>query len=74
MLFNNTVEFNAFIAKIGDLDDFYGHCEYDAKEAVYSDANKNSPFLDQKADFYLDNTEVLNGKLKSWLLLRDWIR
>ena len=64
VLFNNTIKFNAFIAKIGDLDGFYGHYEYDAKGAVYSDLNNGKPTLDQKANFYLDNIEVVNGCVK----------
>lgn len=64
VLFNNTIEFNAFVAKIGDLDDFFGHFEYDAQGAVYSDLNNSKPVLDQKANFYLGDLEVINGLIK----------
>lgn len=61
-LIENKLVFNAFIAKIGELDDFFGHIEYDGKEALYQDNYNNIPKLDQKADFYLENnTKFLNG-------------
>ncbi len=61
-LIENKLVFNAFIAKIGELDDFFGHIEYDGKEALYQDNYNNIPKLDQKADFYLENnTKFVNG-------------
>lgn len=63
-LFNNTIKFNAFIVKIGELDGFFGHYEYDANKAVYSDQKNNYPELNQKADFYLDTIEINNGKIR----------
>lgn len=54
--------FNAYIAKIGELEDYFGHVEYDGKEALYRDNRNNVPELDQKADFYLENnSEFVNG-------------
>lgn len=64
-LLNNKIHFNAFIVKIGDLKDYFGHFEYDANGAIYSDKNENIPQLNQKADFYLNNDiEIVNGVLK----------
>jgi hypothetical protein len=64
-LIENQICFNAYIVKIGELDDYFGHFEYDAKGALYSDGEDNIPKLDQKADFYLDNnTEFVNGLIK----------
>lgn len=64
-LINNTIFFNAFVVKIGDLEENFGHFEYDAKEQMYSDSNKNIPNLNQKADFYLDkNVKIVNGLVK----------
>ena len=61
---NNKVNFNAFIAKIGDLEGYFGHFVYDANEAKYSDDNGTTPQLDQKADFYLnDNIKISNGMI-----------
>ena len=54
--------FNAYIAKIGELEDYFGHIVYDGKEALYRDNYENIPKLDQKADFYLqNNSEFVNG-------------
>ena len=65
-LLNNTIIFNAFIVKIGDLDGFYGHFEYDCGGAVYSDIDGNIPKIDQKADFFLDNgMKIVNGMIKN---------
>ncbi|SCY06585.1 M14 family metallopeptidase [Flavobacterium caeni] len=55
--------FNAYVAKIGGLDDFFGHVEWDAKEAVlYAGGDSNIIEVDQKADFNLGkNVKVVNG-------------
>ena len=61
-LIENQVCFNAYIAKIDELDDYFGHVEYDAKGALYKDNRNNIPELDQKADFYLENnSKFVNG-------------
>jgi hypothetical protein len=54
-LIENQICFNAYIAKIGDLDDFFGHVEYNGNGALYQDEFGNTPKLNQKADFHLDN-------------------
>ena len=65
-LVNNKVVFNAFIAKVGNFHDFFGHIEYDAKEALYSDSRCNFPKLDEKADFSLNNRlKFVNGLVKN---------
>ncbi|MFY0481045.1 M14 family metallopeptidase [Flavobacterium sp. PLA-1-15] len=64
-LINNKIFFNAFIVKIGDLEDNFGHYEFDAKEKMYTDSDNNIPNLNQKADFYLEkDIEVVNGLVK----------
>ena len=64
-LIENQIYFNAYISKIGDLEHYYGHIEYDAKGALYQDAFNNIPELNQKADFYLNNDiEFVNGMIK----------
>ncbi|WP_281298894.1 M14 family metallopeptidase [Flavobacterium limnophilum] len=61
-LIGNQVCFNAYIAKIGELDEYFGHVEYDAKGALYKDDKRNIPELDQKADFYIENnSNFVNG-------------
>jgi hypothetical protein len=42
--------FNAYFVDIGGLEGYYGHFEYDAKEAKYKD-DEGSPKLNKKADF-----------------------
>jgi len=57
--------FNAFITKIGNLDDFFSHYWFDAQQKKYTDFRANIPKLDAKADFYLDNNvKVVNGLVK----------
>lgn len=63
-LHKNYVIFNAYIVKIGDIENYFGHFEYDALGAKYSDFDKNFPKINQKADFILDkNIKIVNGKL-----------
>lgn len=63
-LVKNQIIFNAYIVKIGDLDDYFGHYEYDGNQALYHDRNGDYPKLNQKADFYLDNNlKFVNGLL-----------
>ncbi len=57
-----TIQFKAYIADIGALVGFFGHIEYNAAGAAYSDAAGNMPVIGQQADFSLGaNTKVVNG-------------
>jgi hypothetical protein len=61
-LIENELVFNAYFVEIGDLDGYYGHFEYDAKEAAYKDNEGDFPKLNGKADFYLENSiKFVNG-------------
>ncbi len=65
-LIENKIHFNAYIVEVGELENYFGHYEYDAKGAIYSDDHDNFPKLNQKADFYLNkNTKFVNGLTKS---------
>ncbi|MFH6949858.1 M14 metallopeptidase family protein [Flavobacterium sp. FlaQc-51] len=65
-LIENKIHFNAYIVEVGELENYFGHYEYDAKGAVYSDDFTNFPKLNQKADFYLNkNVKFVNGLIKS---------
>ncbi|TRX38328.1 M14 family metallopeptidase [Flavobacterium restrictum] len=65
-LFENQIFFNAYITEVGDLENYFGHYEYDAKKALYEDDYDNFPKLNQKANFYLDKKiEFVNGLIKS---------
>lgn len=56
------IEFIAFIVEIGELTQNFGHFEYDAKGASYSDGQDNIPKLGQKAEFYLsEKVKIVNG-------------
>lgn len=61
-LFKDQIVFKAYIVKIGELDNYFGHYEFDGKDAVYQDDNGDYPKLNQEADFYLDtNLKFVNG-------------
>jgi hypothetical protein len=65
-LIENKIHFNAYIVEVGELENYFGHYEYDAKEALYSDDYDNLPKVNQKADFYLNkNVKFVNGLIKS---------
>lgn len=64
-LIENQICFNAHVSQIGDLENYFGHFEYDAKGALYKDDFDKIPKLNQKADFYLDNDiKFVNGMIK----------
>ncbi len=62
-LIENNLIFNAYIVKIDNLEDYFGHAEFDGNGCLFQDENGNSPILNQKADFYLDNLKFNNGSL-----------
>ncbi|KUJ62940.1 peptidase M14 [Flavobacteriaceae bacterium CRH] len=65
-LIENEIQFNAYIVEVGELENYFGHFEYDGQGASYSDDNTNFPKLNQKADFYLNkNVKFVNGLAKS---------
>lgn len=65
-LIENKIQFNAYIVEVGELENYFGHYEYDAQGADYSDDFDNIPKLNQKANFYLNkNVKFVNGLTKS---------
>lgn len=65
-LIDNKICFNAFIIAVGDLKDFFGHIELDAKGEVYKDEFENKPQINRKADFNLgNNVKIVNGTIKN---------
>lgn len=65
-LIGDRICFNAYINQIDNLDNCFGHCEYDAQGALYTDDYNNIPKLDQKANFYLNNViKFVNGLVKN---------
>ena len=64
-LIENQIYFNAYIIQVGELENYFGHCEFDAKDALYKDDYSGFPKINQKADFYLDNDiKFVNGMIK----------
>jgi hypothetical protein len=64
-LIDGEVNFKAYIAAIENLDSYFGHHEYDAQGALYSDNQDNLPKINQIADFSLDDKVVfVNGMIK----------
>ncbi|MGO4771344.1 M14 metallopeptidase family protein [Flavobacterium sp. W22_SRS_FK3] len=65
-LIDGKIQFNAYIVETGELENYFGHYEYDAEGAEYSDDFTNFPKTDQKANFYLNkNVNFVNGLIKS---------
>lgn len=65
-LIENKIHFNAYIAEVGELENYFGHYEYDAQGANYSDNHNDFPKVNEKADFYLNkNVKFVNGLIKS---------
>jgi hypothetical protein len=64
-LIDNKIHFNGFIAKVGNLEDYFGHVECDFKEGVYTDGANDFPKLDTKAHFLINNNvKFVNGLVK----------
>jgi len=65
-LIENKIHFNAYIVEVGELENYFGHYEYDAKGQEYSDDFTNFPKSGQEANFYLNkNVKFVNGLIKS---------
>lgn len=59
------ISFRAIIVSVGELDQKYGHLEYDLNEQDYEDEDDNFPRIDKNANFYIKNRgEFVNGLLK----------
>jgi hypothetical protein len=64
-LIEGKIQFNAYIAEIGDLEGKFGHIQYDALEKAYSDENDTIPKINQKATFCLEKSiNFVNGLKK----------
>lgn len=56
------LKFVATIVKIGGLQDFKGHLEYDCANGLFESKGKHFPLVEDKADFFINNlTEFNNG-------------
>lgn len=64
-LVGNSVQFNAYVSQIGDLENNFGHFELDAKGALFTNDGQNFPEIGQKANFNLGNdVKIVNGLKK----------
>lgn len=63
VLIDDSIIFEAFIKDIADSQNFYGHIEYDCKEALFTGKDKSHlPKSEEKADFIIgSNREFVNG-------------
>lgn len=64
-LVGNSLVFNAYLAQIDGLDNYFGHLEYDAQEGVFASDSGNIPEIGQKANFTIGNdVKIVNGLKK----------
>ncbi len=65
VLNSGKVTFEAEIAQVDNLENYFGHVEIDAKGETYNDGESNFPILGKKANFYLGNSiQIVNGNIK----------
>ena len=63
VLNNGKVTFEAEIAQVDNLENYFGHVEIDAKGETYTDGESNFPILEKKANFYLgESIKIVNGE------------
>ncbi|MEM0542971.1 M14 metallopeptidase family protein [Flavobacterium sp. j3] len=63
---NGKVHFEARIAQIESLDNFFGHVVIDANSELFLNDESSFPQIDQKADFYLGKSNrIVNGLLNN---------
>jgi hypothetical protein len=58
------VEFKAIISKISDLENYFGHVEFDCEFMLFSSGDKYYPEIGEVATFYLNKTIKFNNGLK----------
>jgi hypothetical protein len=63
-IIENQLFFNAYISSVGDLNEFYGHLEYDAQQDLFHDGTDDFPNIEEKADFTIGKSKIfVNGLL-----------
>jgi hypothetical protein len=66
VLNKNKVTFEARIAQVDQLENYFGHQVLDAQGEMYQDEVVNFPNIEQKADFYLGKKmKIVNGLLNN---------
>ena len=61
VLNNGKIIFEAEIAQVDNLENYFGHLEIDAKVKIYNDGKNDFPIPDKKADFNLGEVRIING-------------
>lgn len=64
VLIADKVEFVAIISKISDLENYFGHIEYDCESLLFSSDGKHFPEIGAKATFTINNSVYFNNGLK----------
>lgn len=65
ILQNNQINFEAYICQVDDLENYIGHVDFDAKEALYEDDIDDFPKINKKANFRLGERLIfVKGLLK----------
>jgi hypothetical protein len=63
VLNNGKITFEAEIAQVDDLENYFGHVEIDAEGETFHDDKDNVPKVDSKANFSLGNVKIVNGNI-----------
>ena len=64
VLIADKIEFVAIISKISDLENYFGHVEYDCESMLFSLDEKNYPEIGAKATFSINNTTFFDNGVK----------
>jgi hypothetical protein len=63
-LIGGKVVFRAIISKIADLENYFGHVEYDCESLLFSSKGKHFPEIGEEATFDLNNFIKFNNGIK----------
>jgi hypothetical protein len=63
-LIDNDIQFQAYIVAVGDLENQFGHVEFDAQNLDFFDGIEKYPVIGKKADFFIGNQAFENGEIK----------
>lgn len=64
VLIADKVEFVAIISKISDLENYFGHIEYDCESQLFSSNGKHFPEIGVKATFNINNSMFFHNGIK----------
>lgn len=64
VLIADEIQFVAIITKISDLENYFGHVEYDCESMLFSLDGKNYPEIGAKATFSINNSTYFDNGLK----------